>query len=109
MAECIDREALEAKLNERLTYLLKKNGPYDHYTDGYDEAVSTVEDFPAAGAAPVLRGWWESVDSSYWRWTPSGGVSVPHITYRCSRCGRGTIVKTNYCPYCGAKMDKEDA
>lgn len=55
MAKYVDKEALEAKLNERLTYLLKKNGPYDHYTDGYDEAVSTVEDFPTADVAPVVR------------------------------------------------------
>lgn len=60
---------------------------------------------PAADVAPVVHGRWKSVDSSYWRWTPSGGVSVAHITYRCERCGRGTVVKTDYCPNCGAKMD----
>lgn len=42
-------------LNERLTYLLDKNGPYDYFTDGYDEAVSTVEEFLAADVAPVVR------------------------------------------------------
>lgn len=36
-------------------------------------------------------------------------VSVSHIVYRCGRCGRGTVVKTSYCPYCGAKMDKKEA
>ena len=24
--------------------------------------------------------------------------------YRCSKCNYGTVVKTNYCPNCGAKM-----
>lgn len=55
MAEYFEREALEKRLNERLAYLLDKNGPYDHYTDGYDEAVNTVEEFPAADVVPVVR------------------------------------------------------
>ena len=55
MTEYIDREALETKLNERLAYLREKNGYYDHYTDGYDEAVDKVEDFPAADVMPVVR------------------------------------------------------
>ena len=53
MAEYIERETLEKKLNERLAYLLDKNGPYDHFTDGYDEAVSTVEEFPDANVTPI--------------------------------------------------------
>lgn len=68
-------------------------------------AAEALDQVPAADVAPVVHGWWESVDSSYWRWKPSGAVSVLHITYRCGRCGRGTVVKTNYCPNCGAKMD----
>ena len=55
MAEYVEREALEKNLNERLAYLLDKNGPYDYYTDGYDEAVSTVEEFLSADVAPVVR------------------------------------------------------
>ena len=55
MAEYIEREALEKNLNERLAYLLDKNGPYDYFTDGYDEAVSTVEEFLSADVAPVVR------------------------------------------------------
>lgn len=66
---------------------------------------NAIKKLPYADVAPVVYGWWESVDSSYWRWTPSGAVSVSHITYRCERCGRGTVVKTSYCPNCGAKMD----
>ena len=105
MAEYIEREALEKNLNERLAYLLDKNGPYDYFTDGYDEAVSTVEDFPASDVTPVVHGWWKREPSSYWRWTPSGAVAVTRTTYRCGLCGRGTAVKSNYCPNCGAKMD----
>ena len=71
----------------------------------YGELIGCLEDAPAANRASVRLGWWESVDSAYWRWTPAGGVTVSHITYRCSRCWRGSAVKTPYCPGCGAKMD----
>lgn len=27
--------------------------------------------------------------------------------YRCSECRYGSVVKSNFCPNCGAKMDKE--
>lgn len=54
---------------------------------------------------PVVHGWWEREPSSYWRWTSSGAVAVTRTTYRCGLCGRGTAVKSNYCPNCGAKMD----
>lgn len=63
---------------------------------------------PAADVVPVVRGWWEKEPSSYWRWTSSGAVAVTRTTYRCGLCGRGTAVKSNYCPNCGAKMDGGD-
>ena len=64
-----------------------------------------VEEAPAADVAPVVHGLWEEEPSSFWRWTPSGAVVVARTTYRCGLCGRGTAVKSNYCPNCGAKMD----
>lgn len=50
-----DADALEKKLNERYDYLLNENGPYDHFTDGYGEATSTVEEFPTVDAEVVVR------------------------------------------------------
>jgi hypothetical protein len=64
---------------------------------------------PAADVTPVVRGVWEKEPSSYWRWTSSGAVAVTRTTYRCGLCGRGTAVKSNYCPNCGAKMDGGDS
>ena len=54
MAEYIEREALEVALNHRLNFLMAENGEYDHYTSGFDEAVTRVENFPAADVAPVI-------------------------------------------------------
>ena len=112
MAEYIEREALEKMLNERLTYLLDKNGPYDYFTDGYDEAVSTVEEFLAADVAPVVHGRWKAQLESErdgfpkFLWLPDRIVG-----YICSNCGNEAIeyvddyFLSDYCPYCGAKMD----
>lgn len=103
MAEYIEREALEKNLNERLAYLLDKNGQYDYYTDGYDEAVSTVEEFLAADVVPVVHGRWD--DSG--RYTFQGGSTA----VRCTNCGCALteseyrLNNWNYCPVCGAKMD----
>lgn len=103
MAEYIEREALEKNLNERLSYLLDKNGPYDYFTDGYDEAVSTVEEFLAADVVPVVHGRWD--DSGRYTF-PGGSTAV-----RCTNCGCALteseyrLNNWNYCPVCGAKMD----
>lgn len=53
--EYIEREALEVALNHRLNFLMAENGEYDHYTSGFDEAVTRVENFPAADVAEVVR------------------------------------------------------
>ena len=105
MAEYIERAALEDALNKRLAYLFKENGEFDHYTNGYDEAVDTVENFPSADVTPVVHGWWESIDSTCFRRTLAGVISVPCKRFRCSRCGRETAVKSNFCPGCGAKLE----
>ena len=98
MAEYIEREALETVLNHRLDFLMAENGEYDHYTNGYDEAVDTVENFQDADVAPVRHGHWIE-------------YQTPHIIC-CSYCdwGTGPDEKTKYCPNCGAKMevDHED-
>lgn len=58
MAEYLDREALEIELNHRLNFLMAENGEYDHYTSGFDEAVTRVENFQSADVecAGRLRG-----------------------------------------------------
>ena len=104
MPEYIDRDQLQTALAR------KKRVPANvRYAEGWNDCLMRVESMvsaaPAANVAPVVRGCWERVDSSYWRWTPSGGVSVSHITFRCGHCYRGTVVKSAYCPNCGARMD----
>ena len=103
MAEYIDREALEVELNHRLNFLMGENGEYDHYTSGFDEAVTRVENFPDADVAPVVHGRWD--DSGRYTF-PSGNTAV-----RCTNCGCALteseyrLNNWNYCPVCGARMD----
>ena len=63
---------------------------------------------PAADVVPVVHGQWIGIDSSFWKPTHSGDISVFRKTYRCSECRRRTAIAENYCPNCGAKMDKEE-
>lgn len=79
------------------------------YGFGMKNIKELINAIPAADVAPVVRGVWEKEPSSYWRWTSSGAVAVTRTTYRCGLCGRGTAVKSNYCPNCGAKMDGGDS
>lgn len=102
MAEYIKREALEKDLNIRLSALRGKNGYYDHYTDGFDECVDRVENFPAADVEEVKHGKW-----------------VKSSVIKCSVCGSCTDIQSDeayekfiesycYCPVCGSKLDLED-
>ena len=55
MTEYIDRQTLEVALNHRLSFLIEEYSVFDHYTTGYSDAVSAVENFPSADAVPVVR------------------------------------------------------
>ena len=90
MAEYIEREALEVALNHRLNFLMAENGEYDHYTSGFDEAVTRVENFPAADVAPVVR-----CKDCRWR-----GREDCAMFYRCD-CGEQHTWETDndFCSY----------
>lgn len=109
MAEYIDKEALETDLNIRLSSLRNNNGYYDHYTDGFDECVDRVENFPAADVVEVKHGRWvydpDGMDWGLGAWLCS--------ECRCRNNNLGMDGRINplrfsgskFCPHCGAKMD----
>ena len=99
----IDADALIKFMNERHKTLVDENGWYDHYTSGYEDAITDVEEAPIVDAAPVQHGHWIHDGPAF-----KGGVDW----YRCSVCGCRDVVEwMKYCPNCGAKMDggNEDA
>lgn len=58
----------------------------------YDAICNSIDKAPSADVAPVVHGRWMQSD---------------HDTlFACSICGDVIdVIKTNYCPNCGAKMD----
>lgn len=59
------------------------------------EPTQYIEQIPAADVAPVVHG----------RKIEDEGIGV---FYLCSLCGECLPYGANYCPNCGAKMDKEE-
>ena len=66
-----------------------------------------IDNAPTVDAVEVVRGWWDKYeDDKFIGYSADGRIQYRKVyTYYCGRCGRGSAVKTNYCPNCGAKMD----
>lgn len=97
MSRYADLDALEKELNERLAFLRERNGNYDQYTDGFDEAVDRVENFPAADVAPVVHTRWAHLGGDEWCCPVCGFVITTE--------GSWDKPTKKYCEDCGAKMD----
>ena len=67
-----------------------------------EDAIQCAKAIPAADVAEVRHGRWKSTGVLV-------GLMNFEYFYRCTACGRrGGDTKTNYCPHCGALMDKEE-
>ena len=101
--------------------------PVDPENDGSDGATpiyqernySSIEiesilcEVPAADVGPVRHGRWEGYTHSHYCGIDKYGEPIYRdgTVYYCSnpKCRRKTVVKENFCPSCGAKMDLEEA
>nr|DAN85797.1 MAG TPA: zinc-ribbon containing domain protein [Caudoviricetes sp.] len=76
-----------------------------------EEFVEYFDEIPAADAEPVRYGQWEGYTHSRYCGIDEYGEPIfrDGIVYYCSnpKCRRKTVIKENYCPSCGAKMDLE--
>lgn len=74
--------------------------------------LQILRDLPAADVEPVRRGRWEGYSHSRYCGIDADGEPVYRdgVVYYCSnpKCRRKTVIKENYCPNCGSKMDLED-
>lgn len=66
-----------------------------------------VKKQPAVDAAPVVHGEWIGYETSSYNGNDEYGEPrwIPKKFFRCSICRKGTAVRHNFCPNCGAKID----
>ncbi|WP_417187692.1 hypothetical protein [Agathobaculum sp.] len=93
MDEYIDRANLIARIEYYVTHTPEGKG--EHYA--YSVVLNEVLNRPAADVVPVVHGRWIQVDST---------------KCRCSHCDIIALIALyphgdkNFCPNCGAKMDR---
>lgn len=92
MDEYIKREAVIDRLKRNLDAC--NPGSFSELC--YRDAIETVKCFPAADVAPVVHGRWEK---HYRSGTP---VAEGYVSTCCDMWNNR---KSDYCPFCGAKMD----
>lgn len=78
----------------------------EKYCRGIVFSISDVR-LPAADVAPVKHGELESYIHGRFYGTDKDGEPIfrDGIVYYCSECRRRSVIKTKFCPDCGAKMD----
>lgn len=97
MAKYIKREVLSKIMNDIAG---DETCPMNIAADIY----YAVDCIPAADVEPVRHGRWEEAIRT--RRSIAGKIE-DFRCYECSDCGKSSFYKTNYCSYCGAKMDEE--
>lgn len=75
--------------------------------DAIEVAVTVLRKIAAGEYTPVVRSEWSG-------WTKEAFTGLDEYGdprcakrtyYLCGKCNYGTVVKTHYCPNCGARMD----
>lgn len=108
MAECIEREALLHDIEQSVIYTARGKITSAEMR-GAHKIIERIKCAPAVDVAPVAHSYWESYDCSQYMGTDEYGEPKwrDGKFYVCHnhRCRRKTVVKSHYCPNCGAKMD----
>lgn len=89
MNDLISRIALFNIVEPRLDYLRDKNGPYDHYTDGYEECYDRIVEAPPVDAVEVVR----CKDCKHFKIMSDGYTKCAH------RYGLAMVLLDNFCSY----------
>lgn len=116
MSDYISRAAAIAYIREQSEELQKAfeelGGESGIYADAYNDLAEDFHRIPAADVEPVRHGRWEGYTHSCYCGIDQCGDPIfrEKPVYYCSnpKCRRKTVVKENFCPSCGAKMDLMD-
>ena len=82
-------DAVEARIAELMTHPEFRRKHLDIDLSGIIRNISAIE---PADVVQVVHGHW---------------IDVGSLSCRCDQCGCKNNKETRFCPYCGAKMDKE--
>ena len=97
----IDAFELVIKLGKKIPPLVEQGC---HPQRVYAEVLNCIADTPTVEG--VKRGHWKHyIHSALVRWKNGEPVWEDRNVYRCSKCDKGTIVKTPFCPWCGTRLD----
>lgn len=97
MGRLIDADALKRIYNGNGTFTEA------HFRTAIDEQ-------PTVDAEPLRHGEWNGWTATHWTGKKDDDgdpIYAEHIYYKCSECGRRTVIREKFCPNCGAKMDVE--
>lgn len=121
--DLISRSAAISIIEDKQRYLCPAGCFGRHYVygtdrekfDAWEEIIDQLDAIPAEETAPVVHGQWGGEGDGYAE-TEDGEMALVIDVWHCSKCGycidEGIDDETmlpNYCPNCGAKMDKEEA
>lgn len=108
MSDYISRKAAVKIAQE---YGLVNGSALGRHTRLADRIAIEIDGLPAADVEPVRRGRWKGYSHSRYCGIDADGEPVYRdgVVYYCSnpKCRRKTVIKENYCPNCGTKMDME--
>ena len=103
--ECIEREAMLKYIDKNISRMIPdKEGKHPIAMEVIRNFIAT---FDTADVTPVKRGKWKGYTRSRFCGldTESNPIYRDGVVYCCSECRRRSIIKTNFCPNCGARMD----
>lgn len=75
-----------------------------------DEIRNKIRRMPAADVAEVVQGQWEEADWREYNAQSCEAICYPNAAIACTNClcafKKDALWSRNYCPGCGAKMDR---
>lgn len=98
MSEYINKETVLQDMGERYDCYNPEIEADRNIRKGFVFARMIIDKQSIANVQEVKHGKWEEIRDAYGKL--EGWIHT--------ECGREVKIKENFCPYCGAKMDKEE-